>query len=105
MNSTYAFSFRNKGPNSVIKHHPLDELKFEGPAQKITMYKVNYPGNKGRNPYVTFYQIQVRPIQFFVAGQFPFKNKRSAYNESYHKFDRFKMTESGKNTDQLKTGD
>ena len=32
------------------------------------------------------------------------KNKRSAYNESFHKFDGFKMTESGKINDQLKTG-
>lgn len=52
MNSTYAFSFKNKDPNHVVKHHPEDELKFEGPAQKLTMYKVNYPGNRGRNPYV-----------------------------------------------------
>jgi hypothetical protein len=32
------------------------------------------------------------------------KNKRSAYNESFNKFDGFKMTESGKINDQLKTG-
>jgi hypothetical protein len=52
MNSTYAFSFRNKDPNYVVKEHPEDELKFEGPAQKLTMYRVNYPGNRGKNPYV-----------------------------------------------------
>ena len=28
MNSNYAFSFRNKDPNVVVKHHPEDELKF-----------------------------------------------------------------------------
>ena len=28
MNSTYAFSFKNKDTKSVVKHHPEDELKF-----------------------------------------------------------------------------
>lgn len=52
MNSTYSFSFRDKDPNVVVKHHPEDELNFNGPSQRLTSYKVHFPGNRGKNPYV-----------------------------------------------------
>lgn len=41
----------------MIKHHPDDLLKFEGPSQKLTSYQTNFPGNRGSNPYVKFYFI------------------------------------------------
>ncbi len=77
MNSTYAFSFRDKIPSIVEKHHPDDLLHFEGPLNNLTTYKTKFPGNRGSNPYV-------RPKQLFVGGNFPLKNQKTSYQNFYN---------------------
>lgn len=61
---------------------PQDRLKFEGPTQNLTSYGQFFIGHHGKNQYVYYSFIQVKPTDKHTIGKFPLLSK-TVYQRQY----------------------